>query len=168
MSSIEGLRPFPLLFGLNAAELWPCVNLILPSWLLLMFAPRYRYTARLALIGPVTAAALYTLLVLSTFLVPSGGGGDFGSLEGIVELFRDPSVVFVGWVHYLCYDCLVARWIVLDSIGRGCSRAQHLLAVVPTLFLALMFGPMGFLLYLTVVRTFVLPEGGTVAKAKAS
>ena len=97
---------------------------------------------------------------------PSGGVPDFSSLEGIVEMFKDPNGVFIGWIHYVVYDALVGRWIVLDSVDRGASTIVHVLAIVPCLFLALMVGPMGWLLYVAVVRQFVL-SGASAASVKA-
>lgn len=157
MSTIEGLKPFVLLGGYNAAELWPTINLITPTWLLLAVAPRWEWTPALTLVGPVFFAAMYALSATSLMLF--GGDGatdiDFSSLEGIVNLFRDPNGVFVGWIHYVAYDALIGRWIALDAAARGCSLSMHAVAVVPCLFLALMFGPMGWLLYLAVVRPFL-------------
>ena len=39
---------------------------------------------------------------------------------------------------------------------RGASTLVHVTIIVPVLFLSLMFGPMGWLLYIAIVRTFVL------------
>ena len=166
VSTIEGLKPFALLGGYNAAELWPTVNLILPCWLLLVVAPRWKYTSTLTLVGPIIHAVIYTLSAISMMTSPSGGDPDFSSLEGIVEMFKDPNGVFIGWIHYVVYDALVGRWIVLDSVDRGASTLIHVLAIVPCLFLALMVGPMGWLLYVAVVRQFVLP-GASAASVKA-
>lgn len=170
--TIEGLRPLPLLLGRDAAELWPLVNLVLPTWFLIAFFPRWKHTPALALVGPILHAVLYTLGALSTILYPAENAApiDFSSLEGIVALFRDPTGVFIGWVHYCVYDALVGRWIAMDAVERGASNLVYAVVVVPVLFLSLMFGPMGWLLYVSVVRTFVLKgEGGAGgAKGKVS
>eukprot|EP00594_Rhizosolenia_setigera_P020104 CAMPEP_0178956670 /NCGR_PEP_ID=MMETSP0789-20121207/10422_1 /TAXON_ID=3005 /ORGANISM="Rhizosolenia setigera, Strain CCMP 1694" /LENGTH=149 /DNA_ID=CAMNT_0020638703 /DNA_START=119 /DNA_END=565 /DNA_ORIENTATION=- len=149
MSTIDSeLKPYALLGGYNAKELWPTVNLILPTWFLLAVAPRWKYTPTLTLAGPIIIAAIYTLSAISMMFTGEDGGNaseiDFSTLEGIVTLFKDPNGVFVGWVHYVVYDALVGRWIMLDSVERGCSTMVHVLVIVPCLFLALMFGPMGW------------------------
>lgn len=174
MSSIEGLKPYALLGGYNAAELWPTINLILPTWILLAVAPRWKHTPTLTLMGPIIHAVIYTLSALSVMLAGDDGDGnsapvDFSSLEGVVALFKDPNGVFVGWVHYVVYDALVGRWIAQDSVERGASSMFHALVIVPCLLLALMFGPMGWLLYISMVRTFLLPSNNesTVGKAKS-
>uniref|UniRef100_A0A7S2ELT1 DUF4281 domain-containing protein n=1 Tax=Trieres chinensis TaxID=1514140 RepID=A0A7S2ELT1_TRICV len=165
--TLEGLRPLALLGGLNAADLWPTINLCLVSWLLFVFAPRWKHTPTVSLIAPLFHAALYSLSATSMMFFGDDANAseiDFGSLEGIVTLFKDPNGVFVGWVHYVVYDALVGRWITMDSVERGAGTALHALVIVPVLFLALMFGPSGWLLYMAVVRPFLLP----VAKAKSS
>ena len=158
--TLTNLKPFPLLGGYNAEELWPLVNLILPSWMLLVFLPKWKYTPTLSLIGPILHAILYTLGVISTIVYADENSPeiDFSSLEGIVELFKEPSGVFIGWIHYCVYDALVGRYITLDSVERGASTLVHVTVIIPTLFLSLMFGPMGWLLYIAVVRTFVLKK----------
>ena len=52
--AVEGLVPFPLLGGLDAGELWPVCNLVLPTWALLAFAPRWAHTPTLTLVSPGT------------------------------------------------------------------------------------------------------------------
>lgn len=95
---MEGLKSFPLLGGYNAEELWPLVNLILPTWILCVFLPRWKHTPTLALVGPLLHAIIFTLGVISTIMYADENSPeiDFGSLESIVELFKDPSGVFLG------------------------------------------------------------------------
>lgn len=158
---LEGLKPFLLLGGYNAEELWPLVNLILPTWMLCVFLPRWKHTPTLTLIFPIVHAIIYTLGVISTIVYADDNSPDidFSSLDGIVELFKDPSGVFVGWVHYCVYDALVGRWLTIDSVERDASTLVHVTVIVPTLFMSLMFGPMGWLIYIAIVRTFVLKKG---------
>lgn len=158
---LEGLKPFMLLGGYNAEELWPLVNLILPTWMLCVFLPRWKHTPTLTLIFPIVHAIIYTLGVISTIVYADDNSPDidFSSLDGIVELFKDPSGVFVGWVHYCVYDALVGRWLTIDSVERDASTLVHVTVIIPTLFMSLMFGPMGWLIYIAIVRTFVLKKG---------
>ena len=55
----------------------------------------------------------------------------FSSLEGIVTMFKDSSNVFAGWIHYLAFDALVGRWIVMDLTKRGASKQFHFAVVIP-------------------------------------
>ena len=93
------LKPF-LLIGLDASQLWPLTNLVLPAWLLLAFAPTWRHTAKLALIPPLVHSLLYALCVLSVFGEPSGDPPDFGSLEGVIKLFQDPNGALPIVMHH--------------------------------------------------------------------
>lgn len=69
--------------------------------------------------------------------------GSFFSLVGIINLFKTPRVVLAGWVHYLAFDLMVGVYIVTDAAQFDIS---HWL-LLPCLFMTLMFGPAGLLLY---------------------
>ncbi|EJK67799.1 hypothetical protein THAOC_11119 [Thalassiosira oceanica] len=87
---VEGLLPLPLLGGLDADELWPVCGLVLPTWALLAFAPRWAHTPTLTLVSPVLHAAIYALGVASVFVFGGDASSevDFNSLEGVVTLFK--------------------------------------------------------------------------------
>ena len=74
--------------------------------------------------------------------------GGFSTLDGVASLFRHPWVLLAGWLHYLAFDLLIGTWEARDSVERGVPRWL----LVPCLFLTLMFGPMGWVLY-RLVRT---------------
>ncbi len=57
-----------------------------------------------------------------------------------MALFDNPWGALAGWVHYLCFDLFVGRFIMNDAPEGGYRLA-------PVLFLTLMAGPVGFLLY---------------------
>lgn len=116
----------------------------LPAWLLLVFAPRWKYSlplVRLFLV-PLLAVA-YAALVITKF---GSAEGDFNSLAGVQLLFANPYTLLAGWLHYLAFDVFVGAWIVEDALGRGVPAWAR---IVP-LPLTLMFGPAGLLLYLIV------------------
>jgi hypothetical protein len=147
----------PLLLGLNALELWDFLNLVMISYALMVFAPRWKYTPTLSLVVPCLHSILYvSSLVSAVQHDKSGDDIDFFTFQGVVKAFDNPNVVFAGWVHYIVFDCLVARMIFLDSIQRGASLSMHFVVVVPCMFFTLMVGPTGFLMY-TVLRQIALP-----------
>lgn len=118
-------------------------NLALASWLLLLVAPRWSWTARF-----VTSVAVPGLLALAYagLIAPRLGGGllnDFGSIAGISRQFQDPHVVVAGWIHYLAFDLFVGSWQVRDSQKLGIGH----LWIIPSLALTLGFGPVGLLAY---------------------
>ena len=130
--------------------------LVLPQWLLMAVAPRWRVTRWLvrSLSIPVLLAVLYALYLF-------GGGpvdfGAFGSLEGIKGLFRNggDGVMLAGWIHYLAFDLVAGSVVLRDAQER---EIPHWLIVVPLLF-CFMLGPVGLLLY-WIIRTVRQP--GTV------
>jgi len=115
---------------------------VLPGWLLLALAPRWRHTARLvcAVIIPGLLAVLYLAVIAARW---GGAEGGFSSLADVQKLFADPWLLLAGWVHYLAFDLFVGAWEVRDAGRLG---IPHLL-VVPCLGLTFLFGPVGLLLY---------------------
>jgi hypothetical protein len=119
----------------------------LPFWLLLAFAPRWRFTQLLvhSALVPMLLGSFY-LLYLGGALFGGGGpeGGGFGSLDSLQIMFSYKPALVAGWAHYLVFDLFVGAWIVRDAQRR---RLHHGL-VVPILFFTLMAGPFGLLLYM--------------------
>jgi hypothetical protein len=127
----------------SAEALFSVANpLVIPGWLLLMFAPRWRWTlpAVRSLIVPLLAIG-YSALIVARFGSNDGG---FGSLAQVQLLFADPYVLVAGWVHYLAFDLFIGSWIVEDALPRNVP-AWLRIGVLPFTF---MFGPMGLLFYL--------------------
>jgi apolipoprotein N-acyltransferase len=124
--------------------------IVLPFWALMIFLPHWRVTKRLMSSSLVCAApaALYAALVIPGF-------GEVWQavsrpqLLGIAALLGSPLGATIGWLHFLAFDLFVGRWIYLDSRERGLSAW----VMAPVLFLTLMLGPCGFLLYLIVRHT---------------
>jgi len=119
--------------------------LVLPFWLLMIALPRWRWTERI-LRSPLVAAPpalLYAALVLPQVatLFPAIASPQ---LAEIAALLGTPSGATIAWLHFLAFDLLIGRWAYLDGRERGVS--PWLMA--PILFLILMFGPLGYLLYL--------------------
>ena len=115
----------------------------LPIWAVWILAPRSALARRLArAVWPWAVLATLYVVVLAVAL--GGGpvdGGGFGSLAGVMALFRSPWMTLAGWVHYLCFDLFVARWIMNDAPDAGYWLA-------PILVLTFLFGPAGLLCYL--------------------
>jgi hypothetical protein len=88
-------------------------------------------------------AVAYIALIAAS--LPWNGGG-FSSLAGVETLFRNQWALLAGWSHYLAFDLFVGGWEVRDARERG---VPHLF-VVPALVLTFLFGPAGWLLYLTI------------------
>jgi len=125
--------------------------LVLPFWALMMIAPRWRWTRQVVRSPFVIAvpAVLYTALVVPR-LSEIWPAVTRPTLTGIVALLGSPAGATIAWVHFLAFDLFVGRWIYLDARERGIGAWL----ISPILFLTLMIGPAGFLLYL-IVRSAV-------------
>lgn len=120
---------------------------VLPFWFLMIVAPHWKVTLRLLkspfiIIAPVI---VYVILVLPQIvtLLPKVMGP---KLPEIAALLGTPEGATIAWMHFLAFDLFVGRWAYLDSRERGISAWL----MAPVLFLILMLGPLGFLLYLGV------------------
>jgi hypothetical protein len=143
-----------------------CNSLALAGWLILVFAGRARWAARL-LCGvaiPLLLACAYLGLLLGHW---SETSGNFNTLSGVAALFSNRWLLLAGWIHYLAFDLFIGSWQVRDSQSNGIS---HLL-VIPCLVLTFLFGPTGLLLYFVVrfIRTrSLLLESSLRANLKAN
>jgi hypothetical protein len=117
----------------------------LPIWAVWILAPRSRPARALARSTWPWGilAALYTGLLAFVLLRHGLTPAAFGTLAGVMTLFAVPWIALVGWVHYLCFDLFVARWMMNDAPDAGYRLA-------PILLLTLFFGPAGLLCYLAV------------------
>lgn len=68
------------------------------------------------------------------------------SLPGLRALFMSDGGIVLGWTHYLAFDLFVGQWIARDADNKG----VHRLVQLPILFITLMAGPIGLLLWLVV------------------
>jgi hypothetical protein len=135
--------------------------LVLPFWAVMILLPRWQWTARIlrSSTGSVVPAALYAALVLPR-LGEIWPAVSRPTLNGVLTLLGSPAGATIAWVHFLAFDLFVGRWIYLDSQERRIS--PWLMA--PVLFLTLMLGPAGFLVYL-IVRPLAAAVSPAPAKA---
>jgi Domain of unknown function (DUF4281) len=142
-----------LIFG--AANNWALL-----CWLVLAFAPaRNKVLSWLFILGTGLLALTYTMLIIPLMTgmidagaLPGAAGGtpDFTTLAGVMALFESKGGTTIGWIHYLAFDLFVGIWVARNADRRGIHR----LVQIPILFLVLIFGPIGLMLYL-IVRQFV-------------
>lgn len=135
-----------LLFALSAL-------LVAPFWLLMLGLPGLPLT-RAVLSSPWV---LLPLPLLYTVLLIANGRLLFELIErptfiGLALVLSDPAGVLIAWVHLLALDFFVGRWIYLDSRERGIPS----FAALPLLWLAMLAGPLGLLLYL-IIRSLPSP-----------
>jgi ABA DEFICIENT 4-like len=122
--------------------LYTVVNvLVLPPWLLLIAAPRWKWTLPVtAVVYPCLLGAAYlTLLAFNLRSIADG----FSSLDNLARLFENPYLLLMGWVHYLAFDLFVGSWQLRDARR---SNIPHVL-LIPCLLLTLLLGPTGLVCY---------------------
>ncbi len=123
---------------------------VLPFWLPMIFFPNRPWTGRLVaspwiILPPVL---VYTGLVLanSAALLSIPAHASPAVVAGVLS---QPWGGTLFWTHAAAFDLFVGRWIYLDSRDRGISA----LWVSPALVVAVLFGPIGFLMYACVRLT---------------
>jgi hypothetical protein len=120
-------------------------NTALLGWVVLIVAPRWRWSARL--VGPVLIPALLAVLYATLVVTQFGhSGGGFSSLPSVSQLFQKREILLAGWVHYLAFDLFVGSWEVREAARIGIAHAL----VIPCLILTFLFGPVGWLLFLVI------------------
>jgi hypothetical protein len=131
------------------------VNLIaLAGWLLLFVGPRGPKTAAIVLylvVGMLCVAyAVMTVGLHAHWFdahrlagTPPANITNY-NIEGLRNLFLSDGGVVLGWTHYLAFDLFVGQWVAKDADHKGFSR----IAQAPILFLVLMLGPIGLLLWM--------------------
>src|SRR5215467_6915018 len=120
-----------------------CSTIAMVGWILLIIFPNW-FRIDKFIIGIIITlfAIVYTWLLFDCFHFADFK--KFGSLDGVMELFKNPVLVTAGWVHYLAFDLMTGIFIKKNSVKHGIS---HWL-IIPCLFLTFMVGPVGLLLYL--------------------
>jgi hypothetical protein len=130
----------PLLFSTSALP-------VIPFWLLMTLAPRWRWTERLVA-GPAIFAGLAgPVLVYAALVLPSVGtlapAVARPELATIASLLGTPLGATIAWMHFLALDLFAGRWIYLDARQRGLSSW----VVSPVLVATLLFAPLGLAAY---------------------
>lgn len=117
-------------------------NLTMIGWVLLVFAPKWRWTKRIVIYGsiPILLGMAYLFIIIFNFGSTEGG---FGSLEEVQLLFQNPWMLLAGWLHYLAFDLFIGSWELGNAQKLGVS---HFL-LIPCLLLTFFFGPVGLLIY---------------------
>ena len=118
--------------------------ILLPAWLLLIFAPNWRWTDRV--VHRIWIPLLYCLAVtLIVFIKPqSPEGASIASLRGFMLLLSDPMTVLMVWIQLVIWDLFIGAWMARDARRYGIHWGWM---VVPMIVIYI-FGPPGLVLYL--------------------
>ncbi|RYC68347.1 MULTISPECIES: ABA4-like family protein [Spirosoma] len=124
--------------------------LVLPQWMLMIVAPRWRVTQMLARMLPIpmTLGVMYIYWLFNSS--PAAGEGPgfdlqaFSTLAGVQSLFTGAKeAVLAGWIHYLAFDLVAGSYVLRDGQERGIAHGW----LIPCLFFCFLLGPIGLLLY---------------------
>ncbi len=127
---------------MNAETVFSIANLVaLVGWLLLIFAPRWKWTQKIVVSGAVSLLLSVAYLVLIVLFFGKAEGG-FSSLADVMKLFTNPYAALAGWIHYLAFDLFAGSWEVRDAGKRGISHWF----VMPCVVLTVLGGAIGVLL----------------------
>lgn len=121
-----------------------CSGMAFIGWLLLLTTSPFIQETDRFIVGIIITllCIVYAWLIFSSF-----GTLDlkkFSSLDGVMELFGQKTLVTAGWVHYLAFDLLTGCWIKRNSAKYGIPHT----VIIPCLLFTFMLGPVGLLLYL--------------------
>lgn len=123
--------------------------LVLPQWILMIVAPRWRVTQYLAQLLPIPMI-LGGMYLYWLFVVPAMSNGQsldfraFNTLAGVQALFAgQKEAVLAGWIHYLAFDLVAGSYVLRDGQARGIAHGW----LIPCMGLCFLLGPSGLLLY---------------------
>ncbi|MFJ1545525.1 ABA4-like family protein [Streptomyces sp. NPDC088246] len=125
-----------------------------PFWLLMILAPNWRPTARVAA-SPLTALpvlALYLIMAVPVFpeLWDAVRSPDIDTFRDLTALANGAGAV---WAQVIAWDLLLGQWMFLEGRRLGISP----LVMGPLLVLTIVLSPFGLLVFL-VLRAVLRPK----------
>jgi hypothetical protein len=109
---------------------------------------------------PVVLSLGYAAAIATWWGSATGG---FDSLQGVASLFQSPGILLAGWVHYLAFDLWLGRWQIDALAAQDEISWLVRLLVVPCLLATFMFGPVGLLLFLLLMRVRAITANSVTA-----
>lgn len=118
-----------------------------PVWLLMIFAPGWRTTARVAA-SPLTVVpilAVYTAMALPVLpeLWAAVSSPDIDGFRKLLVLANGAGAI---WAQVIAWDLLIGQWMYREARRIGI----HPLVMGPLLVLTILLSPFGLLLFLLV------------------
>ncbi len=123
-------------------------------WILIILFPKFSTQNSHYIIFII--CVLSTMYVYTLFIMKNNDGlqypkGNFSSLDGVVNLFKNSKNVLGGWTHYLAFDLMVGLYIKSEATIIG---IPHLIQI-PCFLLTLFYGPSGLLLFF-IIKLIIL------------
>ena len=121
--------------------------LIAPFWLLMIFAPKWSWTQKIAesylIILPPVAIYIVLMIPVLPELIPLVTRPELGPLAEFMATDTGAALV---WAHMIAWDLFVGRWMYLE--GRRLN--VHPLVMAPVLVITILLAPVGLPLFLIV------------------
>ncbi|MEU7481279.1 ABA4-like family protein [Lentzea sp. NPDC042327] len=118
-----------------------------PFWALMIFAPKWSWTRRIAesYLIVLPAVLIYVVLVVPELpeVLPLVTRPEIGSLAAYLATDVGTAVV---WAHMLAWDLFVGRWMYLESRRLDVNP----LIMAPVLVITILLAPVGLPLFLVV------------------
>jgi hypothetical protein len=143
-----------------------------PFWALMIVAPAWSWTRRIAASPFVVLAPLAVYFAALAPILPEFAAEMLSpNLDGVRDLLATANGTTAVWAHLIAFDLFIGGWIYRDSRERGI----HPLAMAPLLVLTILLSPFGLVAYLA-LRAAVptrtgLPHGtgtGTARDGRAA
>jgi hypothetical protein len=115
-------------------------------WIFLIFFPTLSITYHFVILIVVAMLCIlygYLLFIQKNYDDTIYPKGNFSTLEGVTNLFKNPKAVLAGWIHYLAFDLMVGLYIKSAATELGITHWLQ----IPCYILALLFGPLGLLMF---------------------
>ena len=138
----------------SLSNLYKLVNVVAAiGWVILIFLPNWDLADSAIKYGIVVGLSvfyIYVLFITKDIKNEVFPKGNFTSLEGVINLFKNPRNLLAGWVHYLAFDLMLGIYIKTQANEIGMS---HFLQI-PCFIFTFMLGPVGYLLFV-ILQLFV-------------
>ncbi|MFI1396637.1 ABA4-like family protein [Streptomyces sp. NPDC020681] len=133
-----------------------------PIWALMIFAPNWRPTARVAS-SPLTVVPI--LVVYITMAVPVFPELWTAVSNPDIDKFRDLAALANGagaiWAQVIAWDLLLGQWMFLEARRLGISPW----VMSPLLVFTILFSPFAFPLFLVLRAAKARPAAGVTDRA---
>lgn len=142
--SLVPLTPGFGLGGFLTSNLFRLFNgFVLIPWAAMIFAPQAQFTQKLVSWNGwfIIGGALYSIFLILGLDRKGLPALINPTLPRLLILFRRPSIMTAGWLHFLAFDLFVGRFIYLEGLARGVWAA-------PFLLLTFFGGPVGLLAWI--------------------
>lgn len=116
------------------------------GWLLLLVAPRWKWTDRIAHSVWIPFALGAWVVTLSVLQSPPPEGAGMGTLAAVVLLTNGAHGTLIVWTMLMGWDFIAGAWLARDARRLGIHHAW----VVVCLLVAYWLGIVGLLLYFAI------------------